>query len=412
MKRLFLVLLFTWCGLSFAAPVPSGVRFELDSVQVSQVLRIIYSEALKTDYVLDPQALADARLVSFRYDSAKGGIRPFLTKFLDSMGYQVETVGGVDFVKPKPPEAFKEPETDAFVYRVRHRDGSYLVDLLSPLFKGAFTVKRLVQSPLGDKSALANAPPGSAAANIDRSSDTLVFSGSPKEISKLEKILPQVDIPGGQVLVRGVVYEVQTGAIDGSAFSLAASLLGGKLGISFGPTTPLDSVLSFKNTTIQAVISSLSNDSRFKVVSSPSLRVRSGQQGRFVVGDDVPILDSLSFPQGAGQAVQSVRYQSSGVIFQITPKVRDGSVDVDLSQTMSSFVNTTTGVNNSPTLSKRQMDTSITVDDGDLIVLGGLTESKDSATSSGPSFLPSFFRTKTESNSKSEVLLILQLTKI
>lgn len=410
MKRWLTCFLFV-CS-TVASAVPAGVRFELDGVPVSQVLRVIYSEALKTDYVLDPAALADARPVSFRYESAKGGIRPFLAKFLDSMGYQVETVGAVDFVRPKPAAVIEHADTDAFVYRVKHRDGSYLVDLLAPLFKGAFTVRRLVQAAPGDKSALSASPPGSVAANIERSSDTLVFNGTSKEIAKLEKILAQVDIPGGQVLVRGVVYEVQTGATDGSAFSLAASVLGGKLGISFGPTTPFDSVLTFKNSTIQAVASALSTDSRFKVMSSPSLRVRSGQQGRFVVGDDVPVLGSLSFPQGAGQAVQSVQYQSSGVIFQITPKVRDVSVDLDLSQTMSSFVNTTTGVNTSPTLTKRQMDTSITVEDGDLIVLGGLTESKDSKGASGLSFLPSFLQATTESASKTEVLLVLQLTKL
>lgn len=412
MKRLFVLFAGFWCGMASAGS--GGVRFELDGVPLSQVLRVIYSEALKSDYVLDPGALNDTRLVSFRYQATKGGMRPFVVKFLDSMGYQVEHVGGVDFVKLKPAAVQKElePETDAFVYRVKHRDGSYLVDLLSPLFKGAFTVRRLVQAPPGDKSAMGASPPGSAAANIERSSDTLVFNGSPKEIAKLERILPQVDVAAGQVLVRGVVYEVQTGATDGSAFNLAATVLGGKLGISFGPTTPLDSVLSFKHSSLQVVVSALSNDSRFKVISSPSLRVRSGQQGRFVVGDDVPVLGSLSFPQGAGQAVQSVQYQSSGVIFQITPKVREDSVDVDLSQTMSSFISTTTGVNNSPTLTKRQIDTSITVDDGDLIVLGGLTEAKDSASSSGPAFLPSFFRSKTEATSRTEVLLILQLTKL
>jgi type II secretory pathway component GspD/PulD (secretin) len=239
-----------------------------------------------------------------------------------------------------------------------------------------------------------------------------VFNGTEAEITKLQKILPQVDIPSGEVVVRGVVYEVQTGRNDGSAFSLAASILGGKLGVKFGPVIPFDSMLSFQAGDIQTVISALANDSRFKIVSSPSLRVRSGAQGKFVVGQDVPVLGALSFPQGAGQAVQSVQYQSSGVIFEITPKVRGASVDVDLSQQMSSFVQTTSGVNNSPTLTKRQLETSITVADGDLVVLGGLTEDKDTASSNGLSFLPAFMRARSDARSKTEILLVLQLTKI
>jgi len=398
-------------SLPVQAAQPSNVRFELDAVPVSQVLRVLYAEVIKTDYVLDPAILADARAVSFRFDNAKGDIKPFLLKFLDQLGYQIDTVGGTDFVKQKQ-ESAKETEKTVFVYHVLHRDGSYLVDLLAPLFKGNFTAKRMVQAPPDGKSPAVAAPPNSALAQIDRVADVLVFSGTAKEIEGLKKILQQVDISAGQVTVRGVVYEVQTGSNDGTAFSLAGSILGGKLGVSLGSTTPLDSAITIKAGGLQAVISALSNDSRFKVRSSPSLRVRSGQQGKIVVGDDVPVLGSLSYPQGSGQAVQSVAYQSSGVIFQITPQVRETEMDIDITQQMSSFVQTTTGVNASPTLSKREIDTSITVSDGDVIVLGGLDQDDATTTQSGLSFLPAFMHSKTESKTKTEILLVLQVTKI
>jgi len=409
MNRLLIIFLLTWSGFSCAAP--AGVRFELDGVLVSQVLRMLYSDALKTDYVLDPGVLNDARLVSFRYDSAKGGIRAFVSKFLDSMGYQVEHIGGVDFVRLKPVELAKEQETDAFVYRVKYRDGSYLVDLLSPLFKGSFTVRRLVQAPPGDKSAVAASPPGSAAANIERSSDTLVFNGTAKEIAKLEKILPQVDVPDGEVMVRGVVYEVSASDKDGSAFGLLANMLGGKLSIAIGSTNPVGNFVRFKNVAFDGIYSMLSQDSRFKVISSPALRIRSGAAGTFSVGQDVPVLGSVSYPSN-GQAVQSVEYRSSGVIFNIQPTVREGVIDLNIDQQLSNFVATTTGVNNSPTLTKRALKTSVVMQDGDLIVLGGLAESKESNSRDGLSFLPKFLHSTGSENSRSEILLILQVQRI
>ena len=397
----------------FASAEP--VKFQLDGLPVSQVVRVIYSDALKTPYVLDPAVLADVRPMSFRFDSAKGRLDVFLAAFLDSLGYRVDKVAGVDFVRSKPAaDAAPEVEKDSFVYRPKYRDGSYLVDLLSPLFKGQFTAKKMVQAAPGDKAATANVPAGSAAAQIDRSSDTLVFSGSAGEVAKLQKLLAQVDVSSGEVLVRGVIYEVNTGSTDGNAFSVAASVLRGSttVGLKLRPAAPLDSVLSFTGANWNAVISALNSDNRFKVVSSPSARVRSGAQARFVVGQDVPVLGSVSYPQGAGQAVQSVSYQSSGVIFQITPKVRDSVVDVDLTQQTSFFITTTTGVNSSPTLTKRQLDTSVSMADGDLIMLGGLTEDKDTASSTGLPFLPDFLRSKSDTKSKTEILLLLQLTKI
>lgn len=410
MIRFIFLLLFSMSA--FAKDVP--VNFELDAVPVSQVLRVIYSEALKTPYVLSPEILADVRPVSFRYDNSHGSIKSFMKDFLSSLGYQVDKMGDVDFVRAKPADSVSEVDKDVFVYRPKYRDGSYLSELLGSLFKGHFTVKRMIQAAPGDTAKGAAVPPGSAAAMVDRSSDTLIFQGLEKEVEQLKKLLVQVDVPTGEVVIKGIVYEVQTGKDGASAFNLAASIMNGKLGINIGaPAAALTSgSLSFTGANFSAVISALAADSRFKVVSSPSARVRSGSMARFTVGQDVPILGDVMYPQGGGNAVQSVKYQSSGVIFQVTPKVRDSVVDVDLSQQMSSFVNTTTGVNTSPTLTKRQMDTSVSMPDGDVIVLGGLTEDKDSASSSGLSFLPDWFRSKTSNTAKTEILLFLQVNKI
>lgn len=81
--------------------------------------------------------------------------------------------------------------------------------------------------------------------------------------------------------------------------------------------------------------------------------------------------------------MQSVEYRSSGALF-----------------------------NNSPTLTKRALKTTVGVQDGDLIVLGGLTENKDSHTRDGLSFLPKFLHTKGSENTRSEILLVLQVQRI
>src|SRR3546814_5944801 len=74
---------------------------------------------------------------------------------------------------------------------------------------------------------------------------------------------------------------------DGSAFSLAASLLKGKVSINLAGN-PLDNSVSISTGDFNAVLSALSSDSRFKVVSQPSLRVRSGKEATINVGAEVP----------------------------------------------------------------------------------------------------------------------------
>ncbi|WP_284335033.1 type II secretion system protein GspD [Comamonas sp. NoAH] len=393
---------------AYAAPVAS---FDMRAANVAEVLQLIYGEALNTPYVLDPEVLADERLVSFRYKNGQGNLQAFLGGFLESLGYVVERKGGVDFVRKRKVEEAPPPETRLHLYRPHYRDVSYLARVLAPLFKGSFSVNRSVRAT-GHSMPEGDVPSGSAAALIDQDADVLLFSGTEPEIRKLQELLPQVDVATGEVLVRGVVYEVSNTDKSGSAFGLLANLLSGKLNLGIGTAVGnMGNFIQLKNTALDAMYSMLETDSRFKIVSSPSLRIQSGSRGVFSVGQEVPVLGALSFPQGAGQAVQSVEYRSSGVIFDIRPTVRDTVIELEISQQISDFIKTTTGVDNSPTLTKRELQTTVGLQDGDVIVLGGLAENKSSRSRDGLSFMPSFLHTKGYEKSGTEILLVLQVER-
>lgn len=394
---------------AYAAPVAS---FDMRAANVAEVLQLIYGEALNRPYVLDPEVLVDERLVSFRYKNGQGDLQAFLGGFLESLGYVVERKGGVDFVRKRKVEEAPPPETRLHLYRPHYRDVSYLARVLAPLFKGSFSVNRSVRAT-GHSMPEGDVPSGSAAALIDQDADVLLFSGTETEIERLQELLPQVDAAMGEVLVRGVVYEVSNTDKSGSAFGLLANLLNGKLNVGIGTAVGnMGNFIQLKHTALDAMYSMLETDSRFKIVSSPSLRIQSGSRGVFSVGQEVPVLGALSFPQGAGQAVQSVEYRSSGVIFDIRPTVRDTVIELEISQQLSDFIKTTTGVNNSPTLTKRELKTTVGLQDGDVIVLGGLTESKVSRSRDGLSFLPSFLHTQGHEESGADILLVLQVQRI
>jgi type II secretory pathway component GspD/PulD (secretin) len=126
----------------------------------------------------------------------------------------------------------------------------------------------------------------------------------------------------------------------------------------------------------------------------------------------VPTLGAVTVPQGGAQAVQSIEYRSSGVILELSPTVREDSVEVLVDQQISDFARTETGVNNSPTLTKRSLTTTITAADSELIVLGGLTQNKNSSGRSGLSILPKFMHSSNGSDTRTEILLLLQISKL
>lgn len=425
MKSLLLVFVLMFSVNVQAAKKP-GPSFDFDSFSLSQIMRTIYLESFpEKSYSFCPELLQDSRPVSFRYRAQDGDFRTFFTSYLRNLGYLLEEKGGIDFIRPLPSVAPVSVSLDSsqeiFYYRPKFREGGYLVEILTPLFSGRFTSQRAISTSSKDTSLTSQAPgqgqgqttapEGSALSQIQRQLDQLLFYGSPGEVRALKKLLPQVDTPSAQVMISSVLYEVQSDASKGSAIQLATTLLGGKFKLNLGAATAADNYVSFAGSSVNAIMRALNSDSRFKVLSSPNLRATSGTTARLVVGEDVPVLGSVTYPQG-GSPVQSVDYRSSGVIFSIHPEIRDESITVTVDQQISSFVTTSSGVNNSPTLIKRQIATSVDLVDGDVVVIGGLKPEKDSHNRSGLSFLPDFLSSDTSENMSSEVLLFLQLNRI
>lgn len=400
---------FMFTGLANAQVKESPAAFNFTQVNVSQVINLIYSEVLKSDYVIDPEVLNDQRMVSFRLQKSVGSVKAFTSSFLKSLGYSVHTVKEVDYIAKTKDAEIVQPLEDIKIYQPRYREASYLSRLLQPLFKGRFTTSKGLSAPPGS-AVTQNVPATSAAGAIEQEADVLIFSGQRREVDLLTKVLSQVDKQKGEVSVKAVIYEVSSTKADGSAFNALVKILNGKIGISINTASKdLGNSIKVSLGGIDALLSVLSTDQRFKLLSQPQLRVRSGEAAKIVVGQDVPTLGAVSYQQG-GNAVQSVQYQSAGTILSILPTVFNDSVDLHVSQQLSNFVTTTTGVSASPTLIKRSIETSVSAAYGDIIVLGGLTETKSTNASSGFSFTNWKF-SKLQDDATVDVIVILQIEK-
>lgn len=405
---------------TIAAPVAES-SFDFSAVPFNQVVTLYFKEVSKRPYMVCSDVLADARTVSLRA-SGKALDGAVFDLMLEAHGYEAKEEKGLTVVCKKSVAAVDD-NTSTFFYRPMHRDSAYLVDFLAPLVKGVFANKRAVGSSLavGGASSVAigaagQGAPAAAAAPMSSSAfkpsagdDYIMYSGTEKDILKLQKLLAQVDAPTGEVVIKGYMYEVGKNSNDASALDLVLSLLNGKMQATIGGSA-LGNALRIKTASIDIVASALNADGRFKVVTSPFTRVRSGGTARFVVGSDVPVLGAIVTNQG-GQTQQSVEYRSSGTIFEVSPKVRDKSTDIDLFQQVSSFVTTDTGVNTSPTLNKRELRTSLTVDDGEILVIGGLNDSKEEEAKSGLPLFP-FPLSKSRGARNTELLLVLELKRI
>lgn len=374
MKRLILCFMI----LLIAAPAETNApltSLSFDNIKVGAFLRTVYQETLGTDYVLEPEVVADERLVNVRvYDFRD---KKKLAAFLSSMGYKVESRNGVDYIG----KADKVDDLDFVVYAPKHKSVAQLRQALGGMFAGQFA---------GDER-------------------QIVFKGAKTETAKLKKILRYFDTKPAELVVRGKIYEVSKKTTDASSLSIIADVFK-NAGLAVSSGSQLVNFLSFKDSHVNAYFSALDKDDRFKLISEPSLRIQANKTATLTVGADVPTLGSVTYQDG--QPVQSVVYRSSGLIFELTPEIYENSITLTVRQEMSNFGETSNGVNGSPTLTKREIKTTITAIDGETVILGGLNETKNTGSKAGLSFLPDFFGSKSNTSDQTEIILSLEIKKV
>ena len=145
---------------------------------------------------------------------------------------------------------------------------------------------------------------------------------------------------------------------------------------------------------VRLLLTAEANKNKVNVLSSPSLMVLNNQEATIKVGDQVPILTGQygNFT-GTGTTItgnpvyssyNSVNYRDTGVLLTVRPRVNAGGlVIMDLEQAVDDVKEQTSGNINSPTITQRQIRSSVAVASGETLVLGGLIKEQTGNNRSG-----------------------------
>ncbi len=413
--------------VSCAALAEDKATLRMDAARLPDLARLAFGEIEGRPFAFSPEFdECDKRLTLHLWNVEKTTLVLAIRRGIENAGFQAEQKGGVIWIEPR-----EKASELVEVYSPQFRSASYILDAVAAFFPaGTFGSQRgvanampavapaasLAASPNGNHGKPGQPAPadtGSSAFSVtDKRPELIVFQGRAADWARFQKLAAEIDSRPAEIVVKAVVYEVGNAQSEGGALALALKVAGGKLGINLGNAGSAGGWSAvLHGAGLDVVFNALGQDSRFKVVSSPRLRVMSGQSARLVVGSDTPVLGAANLDKN-GNPVQSVEYKSSGVIFSLTPQLRGGMSELAITQQISNFVPTTTGVNGSPTLIKRELATAVGVTDDDVLVLGGLEEAKDSGVDSGPTWLPGWLRGSSADKSNSEILLILQAQRI
>lgn len=234
----------------------------------------------------------------------------------------------------------------------------------------------------------------------DERNNKLLIKASERNYRKILQILQRIDQPPLQVLINATLAEVtlNDNLSYGVQFYLQknggkAGLLGFSTGdaLSISPVAPgLNLIAGNVASNPRVILDALAQVTAVRVVSSPSVVVLHNQPATLEVGDEVPIItrQAQSVINPDSPTVNEIEFKNTGVILNVTPRINsNGLVTMEIQQEVSAVVNpsgpNSTSTTLTPTISQRRVTSTVAVQSGQMVVLGGLIREEVDHSKSG-----------------------------
>ncbi len=341
------------------------------------------------------------------------------------------------------------------VYFLEHADAVELAKTLDKLIQG-----KAATAPGSRPQA---AVPEKISITPDKETNSLVIAASQADYQNLLPVIKKLDRARSQVYVQAMIVEASlndletlnaqwratatkggqplfiggVGTIDSTAIQ---NIVSGLSGVSVGGlgnilnipvTTTVNGVIQTSTLSIPG-FAALFNLSQFRdavhVLSTPQIYTSDNQEAEILVGQNIPFpVSSQTTPASTTGVISSVERQDVGIKLKITPHITEGDVvKLDIYQEISSEVAPTVSGANlvtllstvGPTLDKRSTKTSVFVNDGQTIVIGGLMSENDEDTVTKVPILGdipilgNLFKYRTVNKQKTNLLVFISPTVI
>lgn len=351
------------------------------------------------------------------------------------------------------------PSTRLFTYAVKNRKAAELAAVLTSVYGGsssstALTTKPSLAPGLKPIKLSTSASPSSPASTMssstdavssigttpaqnlslpdggsvrivaDESNNAILVMASAQDYQVIESALKRLDVIEAQVLIEASILEVTLS--DELSYGLEwyiknKNVLNGRDGealLDLGAGKGISSVIpGFSYTLVggsgvEAVLNALASDSKLNVISSPSLMVLDNRTARITVGDQVPVRTETATTEG-GVIIESIQFKDTGVQLEVKPRINAGdliTLDIRQDVTDAGSQDAATGQRS---FRQRNIQSSIAIQSGETIMLGGLiTENASEGESGVPvlskiPLLGALFGRTTESNRRTELVVLI-----
>ncbi|MDA7633539.1 hypothetical protein N8766_05465 [bacterium] len=277
----------------------------------------------------------------------------------------------------------------------------------------------------------------------ERSNSLLIFANK-QDLMMITNMVSKVDHLLAQVLIEAIILEIGLGddlnvgvslgqkaetsgkwnyggAINNPTTSNGAPLTSGSSFLGGSLTNALPNGFNYFgnfNDTLDVAVSAIASDSTARIVSRPRIQTSHAVPGFFFLGETVPY-SSGGFTGGFSSGSQSfVSQLQIGVNIEVVPYITpEGYIVMDISQTVDGRgQDVIIDGNPIPVVNQRRAQATLSMRDGDTIMLGGFIKQSKSKSKSGVPFLKDIpllgaaFRSKTDKNERTELIILLRAT--
>ncbi len=239
----------------------------------------------------------------------------------------------------------------------------------------------------------------------DESTNSLILSAEPSDMTVLKDTINRLDIRRLQVYIEALIMEVSADVADqfGVEWRSSANLststgitpFGGQTfgsdianlsenplalpqGFAFGLAGGNITFRGQEFTNVGFLLKALKSDSNVNILSTPQILTLDNEESEIIVGDNVPFITGSFTTSGGGGAnnnpFQTIQRQDVGLTLRIRPQISEnGFVRMSIYQEISSISNQSSNTNAADLITrKRSIKTTVVVPDEKLIALGGL----------------------------------------
>ena len=228
----------------------------------------------------------------------------------------------------------------------------------------------------------------------DEDTNSLLITTFVRNFPSVEKLIKQLDVLLPQVLIEAQIIEVTLD--DESAFGVEwmweqGTTINERAYRQDGSTDfgLVDEIFGLKygilSEKLDTMLHALTKDTRVNILSTPRIMTKNNQEAIINVGQEVPFLVSTQ-ETATGGVLTSTDYRNVGVILTVTPRInRSGAVSLDLNQQINSLIEFT--LFDAPIISTREATASVTINDRQTMVIGGMIKDDKTETVHKISFL-------------------------